>query len=80
VSRIANLSWKLPVIVMALGVLIELIDLPIGNVKNHQATSYKIGGALAGIGAIIFIIGVILLVIWAVSLLVRRRRSAPTGP
>jgi uncharacterized membrane protein len=78
--RVTNFSWKLPVMVIALGVLIELIDLPIGNVKNHNAASYKIGGAVAGLGAVIFVIGVILLVIWVVGLLVRRRRTAPAGP
>lgn len=74
--RIRNLSWKVPAVVVALGILIELIDLQIGNVKNHNATSYKIGGALAGLGAVIFIIGVILFVIWAVAALARRRRTA----
>lgn len=78
-NRIHNLSWKVPAVVVALGILIELIDLPIGNVKNHHATSYKIGGALAGIGAVIFVIGVILFVIWAVGALARRRRTAPAA-
>jgi hypothetical protein len=77
VNRIRNLSWKVPVSIVALGILIELIDLPIGNVKNHQATSYKIGGALAGLGAVVFVIGVIVLVIWGVMSLARRKRTAP---
>jgi hypothetical protein len=77
VRPIRNLTWQVPVVVVALGVLTELIDLPIGNVKNHQATSYKIGSALAGLGAVIFVIGVILFVIWAVGSLARRRRTAP---
>jgi ABC-type transport system involved in cytochrome c biogenesis permease subunit len=77
VNRIRTLSWKVPAAVIGLGILVELIDLPIGNVKNHQATSYKIGGALAGLGFVIFVIGVILLVIWAGVSLARRRRTAP---
>jgi uncharacterized membrane protein YtjA (UPF0391 family) len=35
--------------------------------------------ALAGIGAVIFVIGVILFVIWAVSVLARRRQTAPAA-
>lgn len=76
-NRTRNLPWKVPAVVVALGVLIELVDLPIGNVKNHQATSYKIGGALAGLGVVIFLIGVVLFLIWAVGALARRRRTVP---
>lgn len=75
-NRVRNLSWKVPAIVVGLGIFIELIDLPIGNVKNHQATSYKIGGALAGLGAVVFVVGLILFVVWAVGARARRRRSA----
>ena len=78
-NRIRNLSWKLPAVVVALGILIELIDLPIGNVKNHPATSYKVGGALAGTGALIFVLGLLLFVIWAVGVFARRKRTAPAA-
>jgi hypothetical protein len=75
VKRIRSLSWKVPAAVVALGILIELVDLPIGNTKNHQATSYQIGGALAGIGAIVFVVGVIVFLVWAVGALARRTRT-----